>query len=220
MKYAKMLGLAVVAAAALTAFAGAGTASAGTVLCSTSPATPAACPEANMYKTGQKIKATLKIGTIARLKAGFGNVECKESEVAGKTSNTGSGTETVEGPIETLTFTTCGTGKVTVEKPGKLVVASTTTAPSETMGGNLNAIGFKVKVEQSGVTCVYAGNITSKLMLYASGEAGTEENMALVSAEEAEVPLEAGSEFLCGGAGKWKAEYTVSEPAPLFVTSS
>jgi hypothetical protein len=219
MKYAKMLGLAVVAAAALTAFAGAGTASAGTVLCSTNPATPGACPEANMYKTGQKIKATLKAGTIARLKAGFGNVECKRSEVAGKTSNTGSGTESVEGPIETLTFGECN-AVVTVEKNGRLVVASTTTAPSETMGGNLNAIGFKVKVEQAGVTCTYAGSITSKLMLYASGEAGTEENMALVKAEEAEVPLEPGSEFLCGGAGKWKAEYTVTEPASLFVTSS
>jgi hypothetical protein len=48
MKYLKMFGLAVVAAAALSAFVGAGTASA-TEACAVTPVKPNPCPAASMY---------------------------------------------------------------------------------------------------------------------------------------------------------------------------
>jgi hypothetical protein len=74
-----------------------------------------------------------------------------------------------------------------------------------------------LSVKQSGITCSYGGWTESKISLFAPGEAGTEGTMAAVKDEGAELPLEAGSEFLCGGAGKLTAEYTVNEPAPLYV---
>lgn len=51
-------------------------------------------------------------------------------------------------------------------------------------------------------------------------ESGAEGEMALLKAEEAELPVEEGSEFLCGSVGKLTAEYTVTEPQPLYVTES
>lgn len=87
MNYLKMLGLAAVAVAALTAFLGAGTASA-TVICKTEP-TAGVCPEGWDYSAGTKGKASLEKGTTAILRSTAGSIEdtCTESTVEGTSEN-------------------------------------------------------------------------------------------------------------------------------------
>ena len=107
MKYVKMLALAAVAAGALMAFIGAGTASA-TELCSTTLA-PGACPAAQ--KVTGALVFSLSEGTSALLKetgAEGGTLDtCKTSEVGGEITNSGSSTTTVTGSINKLTWGSC-----------------------------------------------------------------------------------------------------------------
>src|SRR6478752_1498045 len=112
MKYAKTLGLAAVAAAALMVFLGASTASA-TVLCATepvegSPATKGTvCPANFAYPAGTEFHAVLDPGTVSKTTSETFNSECKKSTIKGKTENEGSATETVGITVEALTFEEC-----------------------------------------------------------------------------------------------------------------
>ena len=96
MKYLKMLGIAAVAAMALMAFAGAGTASA-TVLCH-STSTP--CTE--KWKTGTEPRFTVKPGTAGIWETTSGTVlaECPEGELRGVITSAGGATETVKTSVE------------------------------------------------------------------------------------------------------------------------
>jgi len=103
MRYIKMLGLAAIAAAALTAILGAGTASATTLCQSSTTETP--CSAANTVKTGTVITYTAE--NSVKLTGPFSlNIDtCTESTVEGKTANeTGA---TVVGNIQKLTFGKC-----------------------------------------------------------------------------------------------------------------
>jgi hypothetical protein len=197
MKYVKMLGLAAIAAAALTAFVGAGTASAETTLCAvnTSP-----CPAGSAYGTGTTINAQLKAGTHATLHAGFAEITCKKSTVTGKIENA----TTPSGKISNLTFTECS-GVVKVLKNGSL-----TAHHSGGGNGNLTATGVEVTVEQAGVHCIYGGNITTGLNL-------TGGNPATMTST-AKIPLVSGG-FFCASPANWTASYEVTSPKPLFVTT-
>jgi hypothetical protein len=104
MKYLKTLGLAIIAAAALTAFAGAGTASA-TVLCST---TTSPCPEAQKYPVGTRIGFSLAAGTsLAWVNGGTTLETCKEAVLKSDITNAGSATSTVTSKNNTLSFSQC-----------------------------------------------------------------------------------------------------------------
>ncbi len=104
MKYLKMIGLAAIAAAALTAFLGAGTASA-TVLCETNVTSN--CGTGWHVKSGTALNFSAEGSTT--LTGPFGEViaTCTGSNVSGNTTNTGSGNETVKGNITSLTFSGC-----------------------------------------------------------------------------------------------------------------
>lgn len=105
MKYAKILGLALVAAAALIAFVGAGSASA-TVLCKngTSP-----CSE--IYGAGTTIKGK---STNAVLTSNLATVACTESNTTAEVTNQGSASTTVTGTITALSFSGCTASAGTV----------------------------------------------------------------------------------------------------------
>lgn len=157
MRYLKILGLAAVAAAALMAFVGAGTASAETTLC-TETTTP--CPAGKMWGPGQagmtEIHAESEPGTgftQPTLTAPFGNISCDM---------------TINGPIES---TTTPKGKATALN---ITNCKGGTAHTVTLGtnelhwdaehnGKLTIEGFVVTVEQAGVTCYYGGAINGTL---------------------------------------------------------
>ena len=196
MKHLKMLGLAVMAAAALMAF-GAGTASADT-LCSvnTSP-----CPAGSGYGVGTKITSNLVAGTKAVLKAGFATVECSKSTVNGEVTSA-SGTGAVSGNITTLDFTECNC-EVKTLKAGKL---SVTAAGSG--NGTLVSTGSEVTVNCFGSDCIYG-----------EGTIGTATggNPAKIDANASLKKL--GGGFLCADPASWTASYEVTAPKPLFTTA-
>ncbi len=199
MKFMKVLGLAAIAAAALMAFVGAGTASAApndTVLCKTTT-----LPCTGHYPVGTTIHAELATGT-ATLKAGFATITCKKSTVQGKTATT----TTPEGNIEVLTFTECGEAKVVVLKKGKLQIHHTGGHV-----GNLTVSGVEVTVEVGGVSCTYGGTISTGLTVTGGAPAS-------MVANEASIPKVAGG-FLCANPSKWTAHYKVTTPNPLYIST-
>lgn len=97
MKNLKILGLAVLAAAALAAFLGAGSASA-TVLCKTA-ANP--CPEGERWGTGTVLDATSTHMTFYEANT------CVASTLSAKTTSNGGSGVVVPLAIEKLSFSTC-----------------------------------------------------------------------------------------------------------------
>jgi hypothetical protein len=130
MKYAKMLGLLAVAAAALMAFAG------------VASATTLTSPAGTTY-TG-KIQSE-SIGATS-LHGPFTTVTCGASSVDGKVESHGSGV-TAGGKISTLTYTECNF-PVKVIKNGSLEVHA---------NGTLTSSGAEITVGPTsiGVSCIY-----------------------------------------------------------------
>jgi len=202
MKYLKMLGLAAVAAAALMAFVGAGSASATTLTCTNPPGTKVVCP------AGTTIDATA--GSSLNLKAGFANITCTESTVHGKTTNTGSSTETVKGHIEGLTFGKCN-ATVTVIEKGTLEIHTDQEGVTDN-NGTLTGSGSVVTVATGGISCTYATNNTDLGTVKGSTSTGGIATMII----NAELTKSAGG-FLCANPAHWEGSYEITTPAWLDV---
>jgi hypothetical protein len=202
MKYVKALGLAVLAAAAVMAFVGAGTASA-TVLCKNN-----AEPCSEPYGAGTTINSTQEGSGILETLSGELLVTCTESTVKGKVEKAGSATEPVSGPVETLSFGGC-TNEVKTLATGSLEVSW-----SEKTNGTLTSKNGKVTVAILGVSCTYGTAATGTKLGTVTGGV-TAEKQATIDIN-AVVPLVEGS-FLCPKETRWTASYTVTEPKPLYV---
>ncbi len=203
-KYLKMLGLSMVAAIAAMALVGASSASATTSLCKSNTLP---CPEAEEYKSGTVLKASLEAGTSAQLLSSLGTVKCTVSSVSGKTTS-GKGAS-VTGTIEGLTFTSCereGTEcTVTVEGLG---YPAAITSTAGTMNGTLKVEKSKAHVVcGSFINCTFGGTVS----LVAKGGA-----MGLVEAKEVKLTLIEG--FICPSEAKWDANYLITSPEPLWVS--
>jgi len=221
MKHLKMMGLAVLAVLALTAVAGAGTASASATVCSTntSPCTGI------LYGAGTKITAQLAAGSVATLTTSIGNVVCKKSTVAGVLT----GHKAAEGEKPTipsghgeitgLTFTECVLTPFFGNPTNCTVTAinlNYTVTAVATGGGNGDlTITAKGSQGPPGATVVCGSLIncsftSSHLVLDVTGG-----NPALVHAKEEELSRTGG---LCPSTSKWDATYEVTSPKPLFLT--
>lgn len=220
MKYLKMLGLAAVAAMALMAF-GAGTASA-TKLCTTTD-TPD-CSAGWAYGVGTTIHATLKSGTTAKLwndpKGESPLVTCTGSTVKGSISNAGGTGSTVSGPLDTttnaeekhtgLTWSGCSTTVDTITTEGSIGELEIHWIEG-THNGTVTSKGTDVTVNIFGVTCTYGSGAGLDLGTLTGG---TEPILSINTT----VNKVAGG-FLCPGHAIWEAEYVVTEPHALFVTT-
>jgi hypothetical protein len=194
MKYVKMLGLAAVAAMALAAFAGAGTASATTVC--TSGTTTSPCLSGQKPYSG-KIVAKLKAGTEAVL-SGSLSVKCKESVVSGTTNSSGVGT------IESATFKSCTTCPTVTSLTPWGAKAITGTAPNGTM------VVEKPVVHLEG--CFGFAKCTASATSVTLDVIGGTPAMVIAKAEPLTI-----SGFGCGTSGTWTAEYEVTTPTSLFL---
>jgi hypothetical protein len=203
MKYVKMLALAAVAAGALMAFIGAGTASA-TELCSTTTAA-GACP-AGQKVTGN-LKFTLASGTSALLKetgAEGGTLDtCKGSEVAGEITNSGSATTTVTGKITSLTWSTCSFTTTTTLKGGLEChrIAGTSNCTLTADGPTkvtINTVFFG--------SCVYTVTEGESIGDLTEGNPAVFHANAIAHKQE-------GSNFACPATSVWTATYTLTSPA-------
>ncbi|HEV2858724.1 MAG TPA: hypothetical protein VGW80_10015 [Solirubrobacterales bacterium] len=206
MKYAKMLGLALVAAAALMAFVGAGTASA-TKLCKNNLNTTT-CSES--YGTGTVIDATLageKPSAILETTGGTVLDTCTSSTVKGKTATAGSSTETVKGPIEELTWGGC-TKETKTLTTGELEIHHI----AGTDNGTLTAKDTQVTVNGlfENESCVYGAGTGTDLGVVTGGATATITINALVKRVT--------GGFSCPAETRWTASYTVTAPKPLYVS--
>lgn len=206
MKYVKMLALAAVAASALMAIVGAGSASAS-VLCSTNKSP---CPVGQKWTAGQNIDFSLSTGTSAELKEtnapdgeGKSLDTCKSSTVEGEITNVGSATETTTGKITALTWGTCTFPTTTTQK-GKLEIhkiagsSNGTLTSDEATKVTINTIFFG--------TCVYTVEAGKSI-----GDV-TEGNPAVFHAN-AVAHKQEGSALACPTTSVWTATYTLTAPA-------
>jgi hypothetical protein len=188
MKHLKMLGLFVMAAASLMAFAGSASA-AGTFT----------APAGTEY-TG-KLSSSLEGSAL--LKAGFAEITCTSSTVAGEvktnTTTVGETKGEASGPTTTVSFSNCGSATVdTLSSKGTLKIVSGSHAVSGT--------GVEVTTSVLGTSCVYG--------LGAGTSLGTASNTAsgVTLAIKAQLPRISGS-FLCANPAEWTANYVVTSPA-------
>jgi hypothetical protein len=191
MKHLKMLGLFAMAAAALMAFAG--SASAQTL---TAP-------------TGTEYTGALSssLEGSALLKAGFAEITCTASTVAG-TVTTNNNTE-ANGAITSVSFSSCKEGQTvdTISNTGTLTILKNGTAVSGT--------GTQVTTAVAGVSCVYGLGETSNPLGTASNTVvGGEDRVTL--AISAKLPKISGG-FLCASPASWTANYVVTSPKNSFV---
>jgi hypothetical protein len=196
MKHVKMLGLAAVAAAALMAFIGAGTASAR--LCST-----ATNPCSSPWATPTAMEFSLKSGTSAKLTTTEGSTldTCTASTVSGSLTSNSAGSTTSTGTISSITWGGCTVTTDTI-KPGALQVhaegggAGTVTADA--------TIEVTVNVFSS---CNYGVNSGTSLGTISEGTGSA----AVFTANAVAKKLNGG--FLCPETTKWVAEYVLEKPS-------
>lgn len=224
------LGLAALAALALSAFVAPTSAFAVSALCSNG-ATGAHCAGGggatdNELTVGATIIAKSETPNVVRLTSGFVNVTCGWSEV----ELTLTGNTPPTGKITKLTFTDCHSnlnttsGSCTASTTASSTNGWPTTATTTGAGPNGKMEVENVKGE---FTCNIFGSNTK--CIYGAAKAGnghsTGEEIAVLGGEPAHVEAkhvelnkEAGSASSCSTHGIWEGNYTVTSPASLYLT--
>jgi hypothetical protein len=202
MKYLKMLGLAAVAAMALMAFLGAGSASA-TVFCKV---TEVPCSEANEWAVGTFGDATQKAGSSGVMKTTEGTIveTCTEVTVSGKLQTKGGPTETVKetGGGENVVWKNCTNPMVTI-KGGEIEVHHIT----GTDNGTVTMKGFETTmfISSLGLSCIYTYGAGIDVGIITGG---TKPSMDLNAA----LPRSASSSAFCPATIVGSVEGTLTEP--------
>ena len=219
MRYVKTLALAAVAAGALMAFIGAGTASAS-VICST---TADPCPNGQAWPNGTVIDFSLKSGTKAKLVTTENEVldECSTSTVKGDITNTGSSTATVTGTITELTWggpctfptVTLHKGCLEVHKIAGTSNGTVTSDPCDPVEGKENTeVTINTFFFGSCIYGVAAGKSIGEITegKYEPKKEG-EPTPPHFTANAVATKL-SGSNFACPETSKWTATYVLTSP--------
>lgn len=213
MKKLKSLGLAVVAAAALMAFLGAGTASATpTALCE-APTTPGGlpiCEGVHLYPAGTNIHAVLEENTVFIIETPNGIVECRMATLDALTEEQ---TAMPLGAIvNALTFGECEGGgepvDVTTVINGTLDI-EIIDLPLWTHDGTLTLTETEISVlwTLSGVECRYD-----------AGHTGVLTGGPMATIDWAGTLTGTGGLLCPEGNGTWNGALTVTSPEPLWVS--
>ncbi len=207
MKHLKMMGLAAVAAAALMAFAAAGSASAA-VLCKTN-----SNPCTSKWTLGTKLEFSLKSGTSATWKDTSGNTlkTCSNAKLSGEISNAGNGIEPVKLKVTEDTWTSC-TVPTTTLKNGEIEITN--------ISGGTNGT-VKLKNAEFTTNDVVFGDCS-----YGTAVGGTDLG-TLTSSSIGDSVIDVNAQLLpVGGACcpdvVWQESFTITSPkeTPLFVEPS
>jgi hypothetical protein len=203
MKYVKMLALAAVAAGALMAFVGAGTASAG-VLCSTTTGTKP-CPAGQRWPNKTPIVMSIPSGSKAVLVDTTGEEldSCTGSEVSGEITNEGSETEEVEGSVSSLTWSSCTFPTTTLET-GPIKV--------DKIAGSSNGTVTAVKQFRVTINTIFFGSCIYGVTAGTSIGDLTEGNPGIFHAKAVAEKF-SGSSLACPSTSNWTGTYTVTKPA-------
>lgn len=192
MKHLKMLGLAAVAAAALTAFVGAGTASATTLT----------GLKGAVLGTGSSIHGVSE--GIVKWTTEFKNIECRSTLGMTTSNETGA---SVSGRVETLTLEECNC-EAKVLKGGTLSIAWTSGS-----NGTVSSSGLEFTATCStifgNVHCIYVSNGSDLGTL----TGGTTARLDITSGSIPRLPTSP----LCGEIAYWDAIYKIDSPDTLNV---
>jgi len=188
MKNLKMLGLVVMAAASMMAFAGSASAATFT------------SPTGTEY-TGA-VDATLEGSAL--LKAGFAEDTCTESTAAGEIT-TNNDTHAA-GPFTIIAFVKCSLTTHVLSSTGTLTIAKSNTAVSGT--------GVEVTVSALGTSCVYGLGAGTALGTATNTSVGGVDKVTL--AIKASLSKISGG-FACANPASWTANYIVTTPTSSFV---
>lgn len=214
MKQLKILGLAVVAAMALMALIGAGTAAATpTALCeekTTINGLPI-CEPNHIYPAGTRVHAELEEGTFLNIVTPLGVVECQQSTVDVITEQQ---TNIPLGAIvNALTFNGCQKAGEEVEvrtvKRGTLDI-EVIDIPEWTHDGTLTLTGTEITVlfKKAGIHC-----------LYDAGHTGVLTGGPMATIDWFGPLVKTGGNALCPAANAtWNGAYTVTSPEPLWIS--
>jgi hypothetical protein len=208
-----MLGLAVVAVAALLAFVGASSASA-TVLCKTTPETgsPATtgttCPEGWAYGNGT-VNHAVNVGPTS-LHTSFKTIECGKSTFQGTTENEGSATETVKGTVEALTFEECNC-EVKVLAKGTFELHWISDSFNATITVNGQEITSTCSTIFGNVHCIYVTNNKD-----AGTIVGSETHTSGAILHVNTIAERKTTNALCDEQANWTATYEATTPKPLW----
>ena len=199
MRYLKTVGLVAVAAAALTAFAGAGSASA-TVLCST---TAEPCPEAQKWPNSALDFSVPSGSSFLWENAGEVLETCKNVTINSEMLSPGSASTTVVTKNKTITWNNCNVPNQTVALGGLEIhkIAGTsngTVTASEDVSWTINTVFFG--------SCVYAWKKGKQF-----GEL-TEGKPAVLHVNST-VEKVSGSNFACPETGTLVGTMTLTSPA-------
>lgn len=201
-----MLGLAAVAAMALMALLGTGSASA-TVLCKEN-AIP--CPELKVYPAKTSVTATTEPETsvVFRSTGGTDLSTCLASTIEGQTEKKGGEKEPIVIPIAQLAFFGCS----------GIVLTEVGTLEIDYIGpetrGTFTMKNVRVTVSVfGGVSCTYGTGGTAIDIGTAKGT--TSETSPATLTVSAVAPKLEGN-FLCPADAVWEAKYNITEPAPLY----
>lgn len=201
MKYIKMLGLAAVAATALTAILGAGSASATTLT----------KEGGAIMGANSTIHANLESGTVAKLIFGFETVECNEATIGAITANETGAEITANMTTKTLFFNKCDCEVKTLAGNFLLI---------KSLGNNngtLTSSGAEITVN-----CTSAFGLVHCIISTASTDIGTLTGSANTKATATMDIASANIGLLktnpiCGETAKWEGKYLVGTPDTLNV---
>jgi len=205
MRYIKIFAPLFIAAVALTALAGAGTATA-TVLCKNNLNT-AKCSEP--YPVGTEFKTTLAGSAV--LTTSFKNVECQKATGEGKLESEGSSTTTPWGK-GTGTYSECNC-EVKVLSTGTLEVHLTAGTDNGTVIFKGTEVTANCSTIFGSVHCIFSTGAGTDLGTLNSG------SPAKAEFKEANIPRLATS-ALCAEKAKLDATFEITTPNPLYVAAS
>jgi hypothetical protein len=203
----KIILLASVAATALMASAGAGTAAATpTTLCEqeqTINGLPI-CEPVNQYPVGTMIHAELQEKTKLAIATPFGVAECEESTLTATTEQQTA--MPLGATVNALTFGKCGEYEVRTAVNGTLDI-EIIDLPVWTHNGTLTFTGTKITVKKGEVHCVYE-----------AGHAGVLTGGPMATIDLFGTLTRIGGNAKCpAGNATWNGAYTVLEPEPLWI---
>jgi hypothetical protein len=206
MRHLKMLGLAAIAATALMAFLGAGTASA-TVICKNNLNTTT-CSE--KYPVGTEGTASLAAGTSMILETTGGSTldTCTGSTVKSSIKEAGSATTTVTSNLSSITFANC-TFPTTTVSPGSAVLHHI----AGTDNGTLTTLNTEVTINTGFFgACTYGMGSATDLGTTVGGNPGSITINSLV-------PLVKNESGLCPAEARLTAKYVATSPTNAWVAA-
>lgn len=206
MKHLKTLTLAVMAVLACMACVGAGSASA-TKFCKNNAST-LTCSEP--YAAETQVHAIVTGTTSFETTAGETTAKCTVSTFQMRVEKAGSSSETVAGPISSLTWGINGEGCEQVTetvRSGRLEFHQITNTDNATVTGSKT----QITIHMFGVSCIYEAGTGLDVGVLTGGNPATLDVNAVLTKTE--------SSFLCPEDMRWTASYEVTSPTPLYVTA-